>query len=533
MAKGTDVDSALQEKADRLKGSVHDFVEHLLDRHKPSPPRGPKVINDALLGNQYFAAHEVAVIDSPLLQRLKRIKQTGLVSQVYPSARHSRFEHSLGTTTIAERVYKAIRDRAFLEEDDGGGSLQEDRKHGDMAELRLAALLHDVGHGLCSHLAEQIYEQYTFVRELTNRHPRYMNNAPGEIISYFVVTSPPFREWMEEIFKELKVEIDLDTVAEMILGDHPDPENKQFLGQIISSPYDADKLDYIARDSYHCGLALTVDLPRFYSMIATAKSEQTGGKRILVLRSYVPLEQILFSKMTLFGSVYHHQKVKCLDHMVRSICRYMAEHPNATDFSIGSRKITFGQPIDFLYPTDAEFFNQVEPFGDSFVDGMIDRINDRSLLKRALAISRRTIENWSSGGGATGEPSDARAEFIMLEGRPRRVEQLEAEIHKNLPPKAQKNCDKGEILLNIPAPPKIKTENAYVQKQPGGPIENIEEYFPVNRWTESYASNKWNSYLYAPPEYREQVRDAAIDVLEREIGLYIDREKSDNDCHLL
>src|SRR5439155_17921559 len=112
--------------------------------------------------------------------------------------------------------------------------------------------------------------------------------------------------WCLDVLKECGVTIDLDRVAGMILGKHPDPE-KHFLAQIVSSPYDADKLDYIARDSFYCGLALTVDLPRFYNMIATTMYR---SYRILVLRNYVPLEQILFSKMTLFGSVYHHPKVK-------------------------------------------------------------------------------------------------------------------------------------------------------------------------------------------------------------------------------
>jgi len=85
-----------------LEGRVDNFVKWAFREHRPTISNRPKVINDALLGNLYFSKHEVAVIDSPLLQRLKRIKQTGLVYQVYPSATHSRFEHSLGTATLAE-----------------------------------------------------------------------------------------------------------------------------------------------------------------------------------------------------------------------------------------------------------------------------------------------------------------------------------------------------------------------------------------------------------------------------------------------
>src|SRR5712692_1640991 len=100
---------------EQLSERVERFVRWAFRDYRRSTPRGPKVINDSLLGNQYFSKHEVAVIDSPLMQRLKRIKQTGLVYQVYPSATHSRFEHSLGTATLAEKCFNAIQERAYVE----------------------------------------------------------------------------------------------------------------------------------------------------------------------------------------------------------------------------------------------------------------------------------------------------------------------------------------------------------------------------------------------------------------------------------
>jgi hypothetical protein len=132
----------------------------------------------------------------------------------------------------------------------------------------MAALLHDVGHGLCSHASEQIYGELSDLQEFKNT-PAFVKNAPGEILSYLIVTSQTFRRWFNKVaIGKCGAKIDLDVVAEIILGKHP-KKGKYFLAQIVSSPYDADKLDYIARDSYYCGLALTVDLPRFYSMIST------------------------------------------------------------------------------------------------------------------------------------------------------------------------------------------------------------------------------------------------------------------------
>src|SRR5712691_10622030 len=248
----------------KLEERVNTFVEWLFKDNKAPPPKGPKVFNDALLGNLLFSRHEVAVIDCTVVQRLRRIKQTGLVYYVFPSATHSRFEHSLGAAALSERCFDAIRERADVEGTDFAADAN--RTYGDLAHLRMAALLHDVGHGLCSHASEQIYEVLADLREFKN-NPAYARNQPGEILSYLIVTSPTFQHWFEEhVVRGCQAKLDLKTISNLILGKHDNPEN-YFLANIVSSAYHCDKLDYIARDSYYCGLALTVDLPRFYSMI--------------------------------------------------------------------------------------------------------------------------------------------------------------------------------------------------------------------------------------------------------------------------
>src|SRR5271157_6074926 len=227
---GMDTSSAKPDLAER----VNAFVKWLFEGYKATPPRGPKVINDALLGNLFFSRHEVAVIDCPILQRLRRIKQTGLVYYVYPSATHSRFEHSLGAAALSERCFDAIQERAAVE---GTGPLADpDRGKGDLAHLRMAALLHDVGHGLCSHASEQIYELHSDLQEFKSE-PAYARNAPGEILSYLMITSQTFSSWFNEyVVKACGASLDLNLIGEMVLGRHPDPD-RYFLAQIVSSPY--------------------------------------------------------------------------------------------------------------------------------------------------------------------------------------------------------------------------------------------------------------------------------------------------------
>jgi len=104
-----------------LAQRVDTFVQWLFEDYKPTLPKGPKVFNDALLGNLLFSQQEVAVIDCPIMQRLRRIKQTGLVYYVFPSATHTRFEHSLGAAALSERCFNAIRERADAEGTDPAG----------------------------------------------------------------------------------------------------------------------------------------------------------------------------------------------------------------------------------------------------------------------------------------------------------------------------------------------------------------------------------------------------------------------------
>jgi len=462
-----------------LQQRVNSFVAWLFADYKPAIPKGPKVFNDALLGNVLFAQHEIAVIDSPVLQRLRRIKQTGLVYYVFPSATHSRFEHSLGAAALSERCFNALQERANVE---GPGLLADpDRSRGDLAHLRMAALLHDVGHGLCSHASEQIYELLTDLQGF-KRDPAYAANQPGEVLSYLMVKSPTFEQWFSEyVVHGCQAKLDLHVIADLILGKHKEPD-KHFLANIISSAYDCDKLDYIARDSYYCGLALTVDLPRFYSMISTAKYK---GHRVLVLRSYVPLEQILFSKMTLFGSVYHHQKVKCLDSMLRSMIEHIVENPEQAGFPMrGGNLLSFGDPVDYLYATDDEFFWQPEDFGDAYVKNMLRRFRSRDLFVRCLEISRRTVRNWAEYG---------RQKLIDLAKLPKELGDVENEIHKLLQPPIRGKCNKHDIRLSIPGLPGVKKGNALIQTAKDAEIEYIEQFFPLEQWTEAYAHNKWRS----------------------------------------
>src|SRR5262249_19662690 len=113
-------------------------------RHPIAKLRAFKVIHDNLWGTNRFSWRELAIIDSPLFQRLRSIHQTGLAHYVYPSAQHSRFEHSLGVVTVATRAFDALQQRNLQRFRDIGETIEPNNPDNALArlreELRLAAL---------------------------------------------------------------------------------------------------------------------------------------------------------------------------------------------------------------------------------------------------------------------------------------------------------------------------------------------------------------------------------------------------------
>jgi len=91
-----------------FKKHIEDYLEELLGEYKPSNVRANKIIRDAILGHNVFYQHEINLLDSPLMQRLRRIHQTALAYLTYPAATHTRFEHSLGCVVFAQKMVDAL-----------------------------------------------------------------------------------------------------------------------------------------------------------------------------------------------------------------------------------------------------------------------------------------------------------------------------------------------------------------------------------------------------------------------------------------
>lgn len=240
---------------------------------------------------------ERAVIDHSAFQRLRRIRQLGWTEYVYPGSNHTRFEHSLGVMHIATRVYDAVarRSRLFLESrlqyDDTG--IARDRQL-----VRFAALLHDVGHAPFSHASEELMpcrpggDKY--------RHEDYSAAIVRECLKD-VIEEHPFNENVRLTAEEIASLIDGTTAARRAL----------FWRELLDGQMDADRMDYLLRDSMHLGVQYgRFDLDRIVStiLVSTNSEENGGGYRLAVTEGGVHAAvSLVLARYYMFTQVYFHK----------------------------------------------------------------------------------------------------------------------------------------------------------------------------------------------------------------------------------
>lgn len=176
-------------------------------------------IKDPVHGYVYITEEEKAVIDSYPVQRLHRLRQLAGAEYVYPGANHTRFEHSVGVMYLAGRVAENPYISQLVNED-------------EVATVRVAGLLHDVGHGPFSHVFEQLLE-----KELDKTH---------EDITTWIIRNSELKDVLK------KNGCKPDDVSKLAVG-RLHRSGKAFLDQIISSAVDVDKQDFVVRDTLHTG----------------------------------------------------------------------------------------------------------------------------------------------------------------------------------------------------------------------------------------------------------------------------------------
>jgi HD superfamily phosphohydrolase len=291
-----------------------------------------KVIRDPLWNNIRVEPLALRLIDTAAFQRLRYVRQLGLAFLVYPGASHSRFEHALGTYHLARRALALLEERGDL------------RAIGDTAcaEIRLAALLHDIGHYPFSHALEEIGALH---HEEVAR-PLISSGHVGDLLRAELGPDGPAR------------------VVELIRGRSASP-----LQGLISGSLDLDKIEYLRRDALMCGVPYgDIDADRLInSLVLISRDPRRIG---IQEKGLSALESLLFAKYQMYRNVYWH-------HAVRSAT---AMYKRLVSDALDAGSLTAEQLASY---TDEGLLLGLEAKGGH---PLLGRLRERRLYKRAVEV---------------------------------------------------------------------------------------------------------------------------------------------------
>ena len=374
-----------------------------------------KDIFDFVWGNIQLSSFEICILDSPLLQRLRYIKQLGLANLVYCNADYSRFSHTLGVVEVAGRMAKIISEKL---KDNNNFKISV------VNIIRLAAIFHDVGHMFLSHVSEiyfshnQKFPRYNEVNDaLVYFNKMTLADASmHELFSVMIVNS-------KEVFRLIKISVmnmenmgairneDIEQIIEyisaLIVGI---PVNKKMLPYhtIINGTIDADKLDYLSRDSGCTKVPIAVDIARLIQKIDVVDASEDFIEKPTVWNEYgnpnYPIKimalkysaqrvfwQLSMARTVMYESVYYHQKVLTAESMFRrileKICPLMDNHQRLFTNLLKITDDTFNE-----YFTTVFFPNKNELKEIKEVNLLIKNIRLRDLYKRVVSISQDKIK---------------------------------------------------------------------------------------------------------------------------------------------
>ncbi|SFR58968.1 MULTISPECIES: HD domain-containing protein [Halorubrum] len=389
------------------------------------------------------------LVDTPAVQRLRHVKQLGTVQLVYPSANHTRFEHSLGVYHLASRALDHL----------GIEGKRADR-------IEAAAMLHDVGHGPFSHNLES----------LTHRRTGKYHDDVDELLATGAVG---------EVLRDH--DLDPDRIAGVVAGEGP------YAG-LVSGELDVDRMDYLVRDAYHTGVPYgTIDTERFVRELtfverdAVADGDGVGADRdaadddwtgrhgpelVLDEGNVQTAESLLLARALMNPVVYTHHVARISKAMLR---RAASELLDATATTAA----------DLRRMDDHDFLAAIR---DCRATAELSRRYDqRDLYKLAV---------W--------------AEYDDV---PERVHEADhaAETALEREIAAEAGVARDHVILDVPAEPTMRESTARVTVN--GEIRRLERQSPLVSALRTAQRDQWRLGVYAPAPATERVGRAAADVL--------------------
>ncbi len=303
-----------------------------------------KHIRDPVFGYIGVTDTEKHIIDSFPVQRLRRIKQLSVTHLAYPGASHSRFSHALGTMHLAGKMAESLRDEVEIPDE-------------EWQLVRLAGLLHDIGHGPFSHSSESVFSS-----RLDLNH---------EDLGKRVIEESSLADRIEDTgYKP-------DEIAELLFGD---PKSDKYLKQIVTSQFDVDKMDFLLRDSYFTGVEYgQVDVQRLIHAMDFWEGNIAISKKALSA-----LETFIIARYEMFLNVYYHHTVRAAEIMLREAMNIAHELLGLTTFDTMDQflELDDAHVVSGLRNLDPSKFEGELREKAKTAKGIFDRLCRRDLIKK-------------------------------------------------------------------------------------------------------------------------------------------------------
>ena len=300
--------------------------------------------------------HELQIIDNPIFQRLRRIRQLSGAHLTYPAAQHTRFEHSLGVMHIASQAGQALKEKELLKSD-------------DIEILRVAGLLHDIGHGPFSHLFEEIIQKKKISHEDFGKNI-ILNSSIGDIIT--------------------KNGYDKKLITKIAFGD----SKYQYLNEIVSGYLSADMMDYLLRDGYFTGAEhAKIDHKRLTQSLDVHKKKLALEKSALY-----SFESMMHSRYQMFKAVYFHKTVRSAEVMLLEALRLSDDEFGFTSFNIDEFvKLTDEYVLSLLLTSKSSKLRRARQFAEDYQNrNLLKCVYERILTSKTLLEKTKTNEIRSS-----------------------------------------------------------------------------------------------------------------------------------------